>query len=309
MSDPFIEPGQGSQCSIGLEGSSAAFVYGSGAGGAYIANTQTDTGSLAVQDQAVVGHDGILFGVDTQPGMVITQTGQIFLPEQGASAMDSYSILAGHWNDPAVRLQNNVVQVLRVAYPFSDVVRRCYGRGRKIMPTYGLVMAGLVPFVAQFQASDNTWYEDVASTITLSMVPSFTGGLAPPMTPPYQISGQDFGRGGVLINTGSLPTWPVFKFSGPLSFPSVAYTNTPVSVGYNGILKSSDILVIDTRPWARTALLNGASVAGALTGSAMIAMQLQPGSTQVLLSGQDFTGTSQCSITWRNATLAIGGVI
>jgi hypothetical protein len=109
------------------------------------------------------------------------------------------------------------------------------------------------------------------------------------------------------VNTGSLPTWPVITFYGPVSYPVLTYVNTPVAVGYNGILTALQSLVIDTRPWARTALLGGVSVAGALTGSPMIAMQLQPGSVVCRLGGQDTTGTARCVITWRSATLSIGG--
>lgn len=307
MTDPVLTPGQ---YSIGPPGSSGALVYGMGANSIQIQNTATDTGTVNVQDQAVVGHDGMLFGIDTLPGMVITQTGYAMTsPSQGAQAMDAYSALAGAWNDPSIRLTDNAVQVLRAYYRGSGVVRRCYGRGRKILPGYGQVFQGLVPFTAQFQAADNTWYEDVAGSVTLTMVPSyFGGGITPPVTPPYQLTATANFRQNVLNNTGSLPTWPVITFRGPISYPVLTYVNTPVSVGYNGVLANTDTLVVDTRPWARTALLNGTtSVAGSLTGDPMISLQAWPGTTLLRLGGQDFTGTSTCTVTWRSATLAIGG--
>ena len=305
MADPVLSPGQ---YSIGRPGSASALVYGLGAGNIQVQNTATDTGTIAVQDQAVVGHDGMLFGVDTLPGMVITQAGYAYTsPSLGATALDSYSALAGAWNDPAVRLTDGAVQVLRAYYRGSSVTRRCYGRGRKIMPAYGQVFQGLVPFTAQFQAADNTWYEDVASSVTLSNAPAFFGTLTPPLTPPYQLAATNNFRAGAATNTGTLPTWPVITFTGPSTNPSLAYPNTPVTIGYTGTLQPTDVLVIDTRPWARTALLNGSSVAGLLSGSAMIAMQLQPGVTSLRYGGQDPAGASTCTITWRNATLAIGG--
>jgi len=305
MADPTLTPGQ---YSIGKEGSSSAFVYGAGANNIQIQSTATDTGTVNVQDQSVVGHDGLSFGIDTLPGMVITQSGlAMTTPATGSVAMDAYSALAGAWNDPSVRLANGTVQVLRAYYKGSTVVRRCYGRGRKIQPTYGQVFQGLVPFAAQFQAADTTWYEDAASSVTLSTVPSFFGTLTPPLTPPYQLANTNNYRQNVATNTGSLPTWPVFTFKGPSTNPSLLYVNTPVSIGYTGTLKSTDTLVIDTRPWARTALLNGSSVAGLLSGSAMIAMQLQPGSTTIQYGGQDPNGSSTVTMTWRSATLAIGG--
>lgn len=304
MADPTLATGQ---YSIGREGG-PGFVYGRGASSIQIQRTDTDTGSLVVQDQAVTGHDGTLFGIDTLPGMVITQTGFVLTsPAQGALAMDAYSALAGAWNDPSVRLADNAVQVLRGYYPGSNVVRRTYGRGRKIVPVYGTVYQGVVPFTSQFQSADTIWYADVPTVLNLTQRPSFLGTFTPPMIPPYQLSASNIFQQSAIVNIGSLPTWPVIVFTGPISYPGLSYVNTPVSVGYNGILKATDVLTIDTRPWARTAMLGNASVAGALTGSAMISMQAQPGSTVVKFTGQDSTGQATCVITWRNATLAIGG--
>jgi hypothetical protein len=309
VADPTLTAGQ---YSIGTEGSSAAFVYGGSvspwANNIQVSSTSVDTGTVNVQDQAVVGQDGLQFGVDTYPGMVVTQQGQAYSPAAVAAAMDSYSALAGAWNNPAVRLADGAVQVLRAYYRGSSVVRRTYGRGRKIMPSYGMVNQGLVPWTAQFQSADNTWYEDVKSSLTLTAVPSFRGTLAPPWTPPLQLAATSNYQQNTIVNSGSLPTWPVIQFNGPVSYPGITYVNTPVSIGYQGILAAGQSLTIDTRPWARTALLNsGASVAGYLTGSPMLSMQVQPGATVTHYTGQDYTGSSTCVIQWRSATLSIGG--
>ena len=308
MADPTLATGQ---YSIGRDGSATAFVYGRGANSIQIQNTATDTGTMTVQDQAVVGHDGMLFGIDTQPGMVVTQTGFAFTsPAQQALALDAYSALAGVWNDPAIRLADGAVQVLRALYPGSNVTRRAYGRGRKIMPTYGTVFQGVVPFTAQFQCADGIWYEDVQQTLNLTQVPSFKSTLVTPWSPPLQIAATNNYQQNAIVNTGSLPTWPVITFNGPVSYPGITYVNTPVSIGYNGILRNGDTLVIDTRPWVRSAMLNGnTSVAGFLTGNPMISLQAQPGATVVRFTGQDYTGTSTCVISWRNATAAIGGSV
>lgn len=304
MADPVLTPGQ---YSIGTDGSSSALVFGAGTNGLWIANTATDTGSLTVQDQAVTGHDGMLFGVDTLPGMVVTQTGQAWIPGQGQAALDAYSALAGAWNAPSVRLANGAVQVLRAYYPVANSVRRCYGRGRQIIPSYGRAAQGLVQFTSNFQAADGTWYSDSETTLELTQVPSFSGGLTPPLTPPYQLASQTNFQTNTAENAGTLPTWPVITFTGPVSYPGISYVNTPVTISYNGIIPAGKSLVVDTRPWARTALLNGVSVAGFLSGDPMIGLQLQPGATVVHFAGQDYTGTSVCTVTWRNATLAIGG--
>ena len=306
MADPALSTGQ---YSIGRDGG-PGFVFGRGANSIQIQNTATDTGTPAVQDQAVVGHDGMLFGIDTLPGMVIIQTGFAYTsPAQGSAAMDAYSSLAGWWNDPTIRLTDGAVQVFRAYYPGSSVVRRCYGRGRKIVPVMGQVFMGVVPFTSQFQCADNTWYSDTLQSVNMTTRPSYYGTFTPPVTPPYQLSAvlsyQD-----AIVNIGTLPTWPVITIHGPISYPGYQVVNTQIGIEYLANMSASDTLVIDTRPWARTAMLNGnTSVAGLLTGSAMIALQAQPGATRVRLLGQDKTGTATMTVSWRSATLAIGGTV
>jgi hypothetical protein len=306
MAEPSLAQGQ---YSIGTEmpgGDPNTLVYGFGTS-VLVQNTATDTGSMATQDQAVVGHDGQLFGVDTLPGMVVTQTGVAYVNANGQAALDAYSTLAGKWNDPTVRLTPGATQILRSCYRVSSVTRRCYGRGRKIAPTYGSAFAGAVPWTAQFQASDSTWYSDVEQALTLATVPSYAGTLTFPLTPPFQWASALNYQQNAVINTGSMPTWPVITFTGPISQPGLAYVNTPVSVGYTGVLAAGQSLVIDTRPWRRTALIGTVSAAGQLIGNPMISFQLQPGSTVVRLTGTDYTGSGLCVIRWRNAWQAIGG--
>jgi hypothetical protein len=291
---------------------SNAFAYGSGANSIQVQSTVTDTGTISTQDQPVTGHDGMLFGIDTQPGMMITHTGvAMTTPATGSSALNAYSALAGCWNDPAVRLSYGAVQILRAFYKGAAGIRRCYGRGRKIMPGYGQVFQGLVPFTAQFQCADNTWYSDTQFSVTLSNYPGSPGGLILPSTPPHLAPTQPYTTAAVISNTGSLPTWPVFVFTGPLANPLLTYTGTPVSIGYSGTLAVGQVLTVDTRPWARTALIGTLSAAGALSGSAMISMQAQPGATVVQFNATAPYGRSTtpgtCTIQWRNATLAIGG--
>jgi hypothetical protein len=208
VADPVLTSGQ---YSIGADGSSAAFVYGGTgpyANSIQVSSTAVDTGTVSVQDQAIVGQDGLLFGVDTLPGMVVTQTGQAYSRPAVAAAMDAYSALSAAWNVPAVRLADGAVQVLRAYYRGSAVVRRTYGRGRKIIPTYGLVNQGLVPFTAQFQSADNTWYEDVKSSLTLTASPSFRGSLTTPWTPPLALTATTNYQQNTLVNAGPLPTCP-----------------------------------------------------------------------------------------------------
>lgn len=306
MAEPALAQGQ---YSIGTEmpgGDPASVVYGWGTP-LLVQNTSADTGSMATQDQAVTGHDGQLFGVDTLPGMTVTQTGLAYVNANGIAAMDAYNALAGKWNDPVARLTFGAMQILRARYPVSSVTRRTYGRGRKIMPVYGQANQGAVPWTAQFQSADCTWYSDVESTLTLATVPSFAGTLTFPLTPPFPWASQLNYQQNLAVNTGSMPTWPVITFTGPIVTPGLVYVNTPVAIGYQGNLAAGVSLVIDTRPWARTAKIGTASVAGLLTGNPMIALQMQPGATLLRITGSDPTGQATCAVKWRSAFQAIGG--
>lgn len=302
MADPVLVNGQ---YSIGKPGG-PSIVYGAGTQ-LLVNNTATDTGTMNVQDQAVVGQDGTQFGTDTLPGMIITQGGYAYVANNGRAALDAYGTLAGMWNDPSVRLVPGVVQTLRACYPYSNVTRRCYGRGRKIVPAYGQVFQGVVPFTAQFQAADGIWYSDTLYSTQLTTAPVYGGGIVPPLTPPLIPAAQINPRQNVIVNTGPQPTWPVIAITGPIFSPVLYYVGTPVTIGYLGQIPAGQTLIIDSQPWARTALIGLASAAGQLTGSAMTSLQLQPGATVASFGGQDLTGTATCVVSWRSANLSIGG--
>lgn len=307
MADPTLSFGQ---YSIGkADTDPSALVYGRGSNSIQIGNTAIQAGAIAAQDQPLIGADGQQFGVDAQAGMVVTQTGFAYTtPATGVAAMDAYSVLAGKWNDPSVRLTNSSVQVLRALYPFSSVVRRTYGRGRQIQPTLGQVQVGLVPFTAQFQSADNIWYSDTEQSTSLIIPPTLRWTFQFPATPPYQYASQLKAVNGSCTVGGTVPTWPRITFTGPVTNPSVTFLDTGLSIGWNGTLGLFQTLTIDTRPWYRTATLpGGGSAAAGLTGTSLINLKLQVGFHQFTYSGQDFTGTSSCSVFWRNAYQLPGG--
>jgi hypothetical protein len=307
MADPALSFGQYSIGKDLLGGDSAALVYGRGFNSLQVINTAIQSGAIASQDQALIGADGMQFGIDAQDGMVITQTGlALTTPATGVAAMDAYSTLAGKWNDPSVRLTDNSLQVLRASYPFSSVVRRAFGRGRQIQPALGQVFTGQVPWTAQFQAADNNWYHDVEQSVVVSIPPSFRGGFIFPATPPYFWGVSHTATGNLPIG-GVVPTWPRIHITGPVASPLITFLGSGLTIGYSGSIPSGQSLIIDTRPWNRTSLLQGASAADKMAGTSLVHLKLQPGFQQFQYTGVDFTGTSFCTIFWRNAWLLPGG--
>lgn len=256
------------------------FIFGAGSNYIWIESQTVDPGSMVTQDQALPGVDGVQFGIDTMAGVMITYTGNIYVPPHRVSevnpyapavgvpaqgtdiftahrsgyALNAYNNLASKWNDPTLRLNYNAVVALRVRYPFSDSTRVIYGRGRKIMPTMGMVHAGVVPFTAQFQSGDWVFYQDAINDLVVFSSKQFSLYAPPfntPTNPPYTTAFQQ----SHVVNTGTLPTWPVITFYGPCSFPHLDYVDANISIGYGGYLDAKQAVTIDTRPWARYAVL------------------------------------------------------
>jgi hypothetical protein len=283
---------------------SKSLTYGAGAGAIQVATTAYSPGTMIVGDQQVVGHDGVLYGVDTQAGAVLTQDGTALVsPAVGYTALDAYDALSAIWNDPVIRLTSGRYQVLRFNYRGSLVTRRIYGRGRAITPVYGKVMSGAVPFTCQFQCADNNVYGDATLSVSLQATP--TAKPVAPIRPPTVLTPVLFGGTAMLTVGGTVPTWPVITFSGLAVNPKLTFPGTPVAIGFTGTIATGQTLTIDTRPWQRTFMLGTASAAGGMNGSPMIALQLWPGTTTATYAVT--SGASLCTISWNNAVQALGG--
>lgn len=74
-----------------------------------------------------------------------------------------------------------------------------------------------------------------------------------------------------LTNTGPAEAWPVFTISGPpsgtLVNPIIVNSSTGETLAYTGTLSPGDVLVITTKPTARSVLLNGTSYRRFLTNA------------------------------------------
>lgn len=281
-----------------------SLIYGAGAGAIQVVDTSYSPGTMTVGDQQIVGHDGVLPGVDTQAGAVLSQDGIALVPPgTGYAALDAYDALSAIWNDPVIRLSSGRYQVLRMNYRGSLVTRRLYGRGRAITPVYGQVVSGAVPWTGQFQCLDNNVYDDATLTVSLQATPVRVP--VAPSRPPTVLPPAYYGASGVLTIGGTVPTWPVITMHGPAVNPVLSFPGTAITIGYTGTIASGHSLTIDTRPWQRTFLLGSASAAGAMNGSPMIALQLWPGTTMAVYTVA--SGASLCTISWNNAVQALGG--
>lgn len=129
--------------------------------------------------------------------------------------------------------------------------------------------------------------------------------------------------GSAILNSGTTDTWPVITITGPCTNPSIVYQGNSVTLSLQTALAANQTAVISTVPWNRyvgvTSSIGAdpygstpvsASLAGVVRGSPLDALMIPAGAlVPVTYSSQDLTGTSRCTVSWRNAFKMIGGSV
>jgi hypothetical protein len=129
--------------------------------------------------------------------------------------------------------------------------------------------------------------------------------------------------GNAILNSGSTDTWPVITITGPCTNPSIVYQGRSVSLMLQTALAANQTAVISTVPWNRyVGITNSigadpygstpvaASLSGIVRGNPLDQMMVPGGAlVPVTYSSQDLTGTSRCTVSWRNAFKTIGGSV
>ncbi|MFG2865446.1 hypothetical protein [Streptomyces sioyaensis] len=288
----------------------AAFTFGTIRSGYYllepheIAYGDTDTG-----DTPLPRADGIRFGQDFKAAATITfeigvDTVDDALTQQGrhGANLDRLSAMGQAWDAEALRLRFATPAVLSTVQ--GGRARRFYGRPRKWAPAASkLTRQGYTPVVATFACQDDTAYDDVEQSVPVRIQPPPHRGLVGPLTTPLTMTGAGSGKvPGEVIVGGNKATWPVVTIYGPITSPAIEVVGrwkTTLDLS----LKAGEVIVIDPRPWARTVLRNGASVAGLLYRSSprLEDMRLPVGRQDFILRGTDATATAYMTVAWRDA--------
>ncbi|MEU8911801.1 hypothetical protein [Streptomyces nigrescens] len=288
----------------------ASFTFGTIRSGYYLLDPyevtygDTDTGDIPMPRA-----DGIRFGQDFRTAATITfeigvdavDDATTQLGRHGAN-LSRLSTLAQAWDAEAVRLRVATPAVLSTVQ--GGRARRFYGRPRKFAPTGSrLTRQGYTPVVATFACQDDTAYDDREQTIRVDINPPPHRGLVGPLTTPLTMTGAGSGKvPGEVIVGGTKATWPVVTIYGPITSPAIEVVGrwkTTLDLS----LKAGEVIVIDPRPWARTVLRNGASVAGLLYRSSprLEDMRLPVGRQDFILRGTDATATAYMTVAWRDA--------
>jgi hypothetical protein len=254
-------------------------------------------GDIITNDTQNPRADGIRYGRDFFAGQVIELdiTG---LTDPGAAQLDEYAALRTAWRASLVRGQTGQVCMLRMGR--AGRVRRVYGRPRQLLPTLGAESAGHTVLTGQFQCADDLFYSDGELSNTVSIVPPEAGGLIFPAVFPWASVGISYAPGVITIG-GDEPAWPVFLIRGPITRPVVQVVGH-WSLGLNVILQAGEWIGVDPRPWSRgVRTSSGADLGGTITpGSPVLSqVRLPPATYEIVLRGQDITGTASMTTAWR----------
>ncbi len=253
---------------------------------------------IDVADEAVARGDGINFGVDFFRGRTIT----FDLAMRGLSEADVRAhgdALAAVWRANVVRRTPGAVAELRSRYRASE--RVVFGRPRRMaLNTREAATGLLITAVADFKAADDKFYSAAEQVLSVALVPTPSGGLVSPLASPLATTANSNRAVGINLG-GELPTWLTLEIDGPLTNPLVTVGDLRWEL--NMTIPENQTLVIDSRPWARTVLLNGSNAAGKFirTSTRLSDSELEPGSYGVSFGGTSATGTAQLRLKWREA--------
>ena len=274
---------------------------------------QIVSGELRTNDIPRPGEDGLMTSRDYVGGDlytfemgVLTDVNNLVLApgspaEAYAMNLDYLGVLKGWWRDPLWRSTARSMAMLRTCQ--AGRTSRCYGRPRRYDEVTGfLTRVGYSTVVCDFQLIDNRFYSDEEYSTEIGLAQPPDGGLVAPLVAPLTTTPESRTEGVATI-TGNTPTWLVVEFHGPVTNPSISIGD--LTIGLTGTLAYDEVITVDPRPWARTALRNtdGASFAGLLSREtpAMKNMLIAPGTYGLLYRGLDPSGSSTARIRWRNA--------
>ncbi|UIW13433.1 minor tail protein [Arthrobacter phage Amyev] len=265
----------------------------------YVLTSAPDLGAREIddEDERRPRTDGVSFGQDFIGGRTITFELDVNGTDE-ADAKTKLARLSRAWRADVVRTTPGATATLT-----SGSGRVAFGRPRRFASNDDLQPHGLSTVVADFAAADDTWYGGTEQGVTVSLVPAPSGGLLAPLAAPLSTTLASDRSQGLTIG-GELPTWPVFEIRGPITNPAVELVGA-LRMDFSLTLAYDQKLVIDTRPWARTILRNGASVAGTITRTStrLAHAALDPGAYEFVLRGTATSGNPSATIRWREAFL------
>ncbi len=163
----------------------------------------------------------------------------------------------------------------------------------------------MIRYQAQIRCPDPRHYSQTEQS-GLASSPSTSGGMPLPVVFPIPFGSGVAGGLVVAQNAGNMTTWPRFVVNGPISGPVIANTTRGEYLALTSLIMSaSDVLVVDTNPRSRSAIVNGSSVIGSVNFATSSWPQLgntAAGETlQFYGVGGGYGGGTSMSVYWRSA--------
>lgn len=282
-----------------------AFTFGTYAS-TYPFSAQVDIGDTEfdTQDRRHPTSDGEIMGKDTLGGFDLTfalTTVPDYPPVAGPwrPALDLFSQFKGQWRADVIRRNPGAYATLMN----MDRNRLVYGRPRKIGQDLKKARKGVIGYQAQFRTNDPNFYSGTEKMATITPGGSSSGGILAPVVSPVSTVGSVLDMD-AAVNVGDLPTWPIIDFHGPFTSTSLDLLDGSTviwNIAVPGGIKFDEILTVDTRPWSRSATINGRPANGRIRGTQLERCQLPVGIYQWRYNVSDRTGTAYAAMRWRDA--------
>lgn len=262
-------------------------------------------GSAPIRSQvgSIPNGDGHTFGRDYIDGPTWGWT----LYSDETTAAESLAVFeetAKKWRwEPRRR---NPGEVVEMRYRLAGRERMVYGRpGRFAYDPFNFTLdQGRLEGAAEWICADHYTYAAQVESITVDLVPATVGGITFPITFPLTTLESEGPREGQFTIGGTAPTWVMIRIrAGESSLGGPTVRIDGIELEFRDIvLPPGQSINIDPKPWARTILSGGGSVAGALSGRTYLAdLQLNPGYHEVVFNGLDPSNTADVTVSWRAA--------
>lgn len=256
------------------------------------------------QDRNHPTSDGVVMGKDVLGGFDLNfalTTIPAYPPvvKPWDAPLNLFSAFKSKWRADDIRLIPGAYATLMNV----DRNKLVYGRPRKMGQDLKKARRGVIGYQAQFATNDPNFYSGTEKTAIITPNPGSSGGLVGPLVSPLTVVGSTLDVS-AAVNAGDLPTWPIVEFQGPFDSASLELLSGATVVWSLSIptqLKFDEKITIDTRPWSRSATLNGKPANGRVRGTQLEKCKLPVGSYQWRYKVVDRTGTAFARMKWRDA--------
>lgn len=252
---------------------------------------------------------GVLFGRDEARGRLLRFEGAHLAEttakrpkvRQWEQPLDLGRVMARAWAAAELRAVPGAVAMLE--HVDRGVV--VYGRPRNRSTDLAEVRHGWSTWGGEFTTSDDLFYDSTEQQVTASVLAGAAGGIVFPVTWPLVTTASETSRRW-LSSDGTDPAAVTVTFEGPATDPTAELLAPDGTVRWrvavSGSLAYDESFTVDARPWSRALTLNGSPAPGRVRGDKIDRLLVPPGVSELRYTASaDPTGTSTCTIRWRDA--------